>query len=68
MSLPDMTPAQLLAGATEIMQRAPDAVLVKNAVGNLQVCRGDEYIGYLDCRYGTVDWLDEPWPRDRLPG
>lgn len=56
MPLPDMTPAQLLAGAQEIAGRAPDAVLVKNDVGNLAIVRDGEYAGWLDLRYGTVHW------------
>jgi len=55
-SLPDMTPAQLLAGAQEVAGRAPDAVLVKNQVGNLAIVRDGEMIGWLDLRYGTVHW------------
>lgn len=58
-SLPDMTPAQLLAGAREIAERAPDALLVKNAVGNLMIARDGEMAGWLDLRYGTVHWLDD---------
>jgi hypothetical protein len=53
MPLPNMTPAQLLAGALAIHTRAPDAELVKNEVGNLAIVRGGEMIGWLDLRYGT---------------
>jgi hypothetical protein len=56
MPLPDMTPAQLLAGAREVAERAPDAVLVKNQVGNLAIVRDGEYLGYLDLRYGVAEW------------
>jgi len=56
MSLPDMTPAQLLAGAQEVAGRAPDAVLVKNAAGNLMIARDTEMIGWLDLRYGEAHW------------
>ncbi len=57
MPLPDMTPAQLLAGAQAVMDRAPDAVLVKNDVGNLAIMQDGQYVGYLNLRYGTVDFL-----------
>jgi len=59
MPLPDMTPAQLLAGAQEVAERAPDAVLVKNAMGNLMIARGGEMIGWLDLRSGEAHWTDE---------
>ena len=39
MPLPNMTPAQLLAGAQAVADRAPDAELVKNEVGNLAIVR-----------------------------
>ena len=52
--LPDMTPAQLLAGAAEVAERWPDARLVKNGVGNLAIADGGEYVGYLDLRTGEV--------------
>jgi hypothetical protein len=58
MPLPDMTPAQLLSGAREVAERAPDAVLVKNAVGNLMIARDGKMIGWLDLRYGTAHWED----------
>lgn len=51
-----MTPAQLLAGAQEIAAQAPDAMLVKNAVGNLMIMRGDRMIGWLNLRDGIVHW------------
>ena len=63
MPLPDMTPAQLLAGAQAVAERTPDAVLVKNQVGNLAIYRGDEFIGWLDLRDGTAHWdADEETP------
>ena len=62
MSLPDMTPAQLLAGAQAVADRAPDAVLVKNQVGNLAIVRDGENIGWLDLRYGEAYWNDEEGP------
>lgn len=54
MTLPGMTPAQLLAGAREIAERFPGAELVKNQVGNLAVMVDGEYAGYLDLRTGEV--------------
>lgn len=59
MPLPDMTPAQLLTGAAEVAERAPDAVLVKNAVGNLMIARDGVMIGWIDLRYGEVHWDEE---------
>ena len=59
MSLPDMTPAQLLSGAQEVAARAPDAVLVKNDVGNLMISRDGEMTGWMDLRYGTVHWTED---------
>jgi hypothetical protein len=57
-----MTPAQLLAGAQAVADRAPDAVLVKNQVGNLAIVRDGEMIGWLDLRYGEAYWNDEEGP------
>ena len=54
-----MTPAQLLAGAQEVAERAPDAVLVKNDVGNLMISRDGEMTGWMDLRYGTVHWTED---------
>lgn len=54
MPLPDMTPAQLLAGAAEVASRFPAAVLIKNDVGNLAILAGGGYAGYLDLRTGEV--------------
>lgn len=58
MPLPDMTPAQLLAGAREIAGRWPDALLIKNQAGNLAISSGGEFVGYLDLRTGEVDGRD----------
>lgn len=52
-----MTPAQLLAGAREIADRLPDAVLAKNKVGNLTIVQDGEFTGWLNLRDGTVTWL-----------
>jgi len=54
-----MTPAQLLSGAQEVAARAPDAVLVKNDVGNLMISRDGEMTGWMDLRYGTVHWTED---------
>jgi hypothetical protein len=60
MPLPDMTPAQLLAGAQEIAERAPDAVLVKNRAGNLAIVHDGEMAGWLDLRSGIAHWDKTP--------
>ena len=58
MPLPNMTPAQLLAGAQEVAERFPGAELVKERAGNLcdhgRRCR---YVGSIDLRTGEVDVL-----------
>ena len=59
MPLPNMTPAQLLAGAQAIAARAPDAELVKNEVGNLAIVRAGEMIGWLDLRYGIPHFSED---------
>ena len=61
MPLPNMTPAQLLAGAQAVADRAPGAELVKNDVGNLAIVRSGEMIGWLDLRYG-IPHFDEDEP------
>jgi hypothetical protein len=57
MPLRNMTPAELLAGATEVAERFPDAELVKNRVGNLAITVGGRFVGSLDLRNGEVDAL-----------
>ena len=59
MPLPDMTPAQLLAAAQAVAERAPDARLAKNQVGNLSIMRGGEYVGWVDLRYGEVHFGED---------
>jgi hypothetical protein len=54
MSLPNMTPGQLLAGAQQIAEQFPAAELVKNEVGNLAIVEDGSYAGYLDLRTGQV--------------
>jgi hypothetical protein len=57
MPLPNMTPAQLLAGAQEVAERFPGAELVKNQVGNLAITVGGKYAGSHNLRNGEVDVL-----------
>ena len=58
-----MTTAQLLALAQAAVERAPDAELEKNAVGNLAVVRDSKMIGWLDLLFGEAHWIDdEQWP------
>jgi hypothetical protein len=52
--LPNMTPAQLLAGAQEVAERFPGAELVKNQAGNLAITVDGEYAGFIDLRTGEV--------------
>ena len=59
MPLPNMTPAQLLAGAREVAERFPGAELVKNRVGNLAITTGGRYVGSIDLRTGEVDVLTQ---------
>ncbi len=50
-----MTPEQFLAAATEVAQRFPDAVLVRNQVGNLAIMSSaGEYVGWVDLSCGDV--------------
>jgi hypothetical protein len=52
----NMTPAQLLEAAQTVVDRVPDARLLKNAVGNLTIVDPDDnYIGYIDLRFGDVE-------------
>lgn len=49
-----MTPQQLLEAAELLVERMPDAQLVKNDVGNLAVMDGDTYAGWIDLDNGDV--------------
>ena len=50
-----MTPQQLLAAAQTLVERVPDAELVKNKVGNLSIVNSDgDYLGWVNLRYGRV--------------
>jgi hypothetical protein len=60
MPLPNMTPAQFLACATEVAERFPNAELVKNELGNLAIVEGGRYVGFLDLRAGEVDVRQDP--------
>ncbi|MGW5519241.1 hypothetical protein [Nocardia africana] len=54
-----VTTQQLHEMADTVHARYPDAVLVKNRVGNLSVMVDGEYRGFLDLRFGGVEWDDE---------
>lgn len=57
-----MTPQDLLRAAQEVADRTPDARLVKNEVGNLAIMDAEMgFVGWIDLRYGEVDYLDGPW-------
>lgn len=53
-----MTPHQLLAAAAVIMDRVPDAELVLNKVGHLEIRDHRGALGVFDLHDGSVDW----WP------
>lgn len=56
-----MTPHELLVIAQEIVEREPNAQLVKNAVGNLAILDAEEgFIGWADLQTGEVEWLEIP--------
>jgi hypothetical protein len=66
--LHEMTTAEFLAAAQSVAGQFPDAVLVKNPVGNLTVLVNDEYVAWVDLRWGelhlvssqhTDGWVDE---------
>lgn len=59
---PYMTGEDLLRIATEITTRLPGARLVKNQIGNvgIYVPDADEYVGWIDLRFGEVDWIADP--------
>jgi hypothetical protein len=54
-----VTPQQLREMADAVAARYPDAILVKNQVGNLSVLDGGEFVGWLDLRFGGVNWDDD---------
>lgn len=55
-----VTARQLHEIAEAVAARYPDAMLVKNGVGNLAVMVDGEYRGFADLRFGGVEWDDEP--------
>lgn len=59
-----LTPAQMLTAAQTLVQRCPDAVLMKNDVGNLSIVEVGAYTGWVDLRTGEItvfaDEVDEP--------
>lgn len=50
---------QLREMADTVADRYPDAVLMKNPVGNLSVVQGGAYLGWLDLHSGGVEWLED---------
>jgi hypothetical protein len=55
MPLPDMTPQQFLNAAEYVAEHMPDAVLVKNQVGNLAIVDVEDFqLGWVDLRTGEV--------------
>jgi hypothetical protein len=51
-----MTPEQFLAAATEVAQRFPGTVLVRNQVGNLAIVDElGEMVGRVDLSSGEVE-------------
>lgn len=60
MPLKDMTPQQFLAAAQAVIERAPQARLVKNQVGNLAIVTAEgDYVGHVDLRTGDVELFAE---------
>lgn len=57
----EIRPAALQASLTRLVARFPDAVLVRNQVGNLTVLDqpGGEYVGYVELAAGGLTLLDE---------
>ena len=78
-----MTPQQFLSAVQQVIERAPEAELVKNRVGNLSIINADQdYIGWVDLRYGEVTFFEDSddysadaafraranWPTDQITG
>ena len=61
MPLRNMTPQELLAAAQNVVERMPDAHLVKNQVGNLAIldAAGEFQHGYVDLRSGEVRFYED---------
>ncbi len=60
----ELTPAQLLQTAGELVQRCPTATLAKNEVGNLAIVNREagEYLGFVNLRTGEVELFEEAEP------
>ncbi len=58
-----MTPAQLLAIATDLAARLPaNTQLVRSQVGNLSIVVDGEYIGYVELKLGKIVFIaDQPY-------
>lgn len=56
--LPSMTTREFLHLAALTYERWPDAKLVKNAVGNLAVYVGDEWVAWLNLRTGEIEEVE----------
>lgn len=53
-----MTAEELALLGAQVWERWPRATLVKNQVGNLNVYDGDEWVAWLDLRYGTIEEVE----------
>lgn len=54
MSRVGMTMGEFVRMAHRVMEKRPNATLVKNKVGNLAILDDDEFVGYLDLLDGEV--------------
>lgn len=54
-----ITPRILLLMTEEVVNRAPDSTLARNAMGNLSVMRDGSMIAWMDFGDGEVHWVDE---------
>lgn len=53
-----MTPAQLLAIATELSERLPaNAQLTRTEVGNLSLLVDGKYVGFVDLKAGKISMI-----------
>lgn len=60
-----MTVEALLRAADRVMRWFPDATITTNQVGNLAILNGGQYVGWIDLRDGTVNWIDTTNPSTR---
>lgn len=58
MTLHNMTPAEFLQAAQAVVERFPNAELVKNEVGNLAVFVDGQYVAWVDLRYGELEEVE----------